>query len=161
MAGYNSGPPITSGPSLNLMQVFQSPGFVAIRPEIGDFRVIPTDGRPQGTFREWQGHSRGHWDGDTLVVETTHARVFMLAAPATASLRLVERFTRTGADTLLYEARVEDPTTWTRSWAYELPMTSSAGPLFEYGCHEGNYSITNMLRGARMAEQNGAAANTR
>ncbi|MCY4602503.1 MAG: hypothetical protein OXF27_21575 [Acidobacteria bacterium] len=153
MVGYNSGPPLTPGPSLNIMQVFQSPGFVAIRPEIGDARVIPTDGRPPAAFRQWQGHPRGRWEGDTLVVETRHARVFMFATSATALHRLEERFTRTGDDELLYEVRVEDPTTWTRPWTFELPMTRSAGPLYEYGCHEGNYSITNMLSGARRTEQ--------
>ena len=153
MAGYNSGPPLTPGPSLNIMQVFQSPGFVAIRPEIGDARVIPTDGRPWAAFRQWQGHSRGRWEGDTLVVETRHAKVFMFAASATPALRLVERFTRTAAGELLYEVRVDDPTTWMRPWTFELPMTRSAGPLYEYGCHEGNYSITNMLSGARRTEQ--------
>ena len=161
VVGYNSGPPLTPGPSLNLVQVFQSPGFVAIRPEIGDARVIPTDGRPRGTFRQWQGQPRGRWDGDTLVVETRHARVFMNATQATPWLRLVERFTRTEADTLLYEVQVEDPTTWTRPWAFELPMTRSAGPLYEYGCHEGNYSLPVMLGGARLAERNAATAPAR
>ena len=156
MAGYNSGPPLTPGPSLNIMQVFQSPGIVAIRPEIGDFRVIATGSRPHPAFRQWQGHRQGRWEGDTLVVETLHARVFMFAASATAEHRLEERFTRTSDDELLYEVRVDDPTTWTRPWAFELPMTRAAGPLYEYGCHEGNYSITNMLAGARRAERQGA-----
>ena len=158
VVGYNSGPPITPGPSLNLVQVFQSPGVVAIRPEIGDARVIPTDGRPRPAFRQWQGQPRGRWEGDTLVVETRHARVFMNATHATPWLRLVERFTRTGDDELLYEVRVEDPTNWTRPWAFELPMTSHAGPLYEYGCHEGNYSMPVMLGGARRAEREAAAA---
>ncbi len=158
VVGYNSGPPMTPGPSLNIMQVFQSPGFVAIRPEIGDARVIATDGRARGAFRQWQGQPRGRWDGDTLVVETRHARVFMNATRATPWLRLVERFTRTDNDELLYEVRVDDPTTWTRPWAFELPMTRSAGPLYEYGCHEGNYSLPVMLGGARRAEREAAAA---
>ena len=158
VVGYNAGPPITPGPSLNFVQLFQSPGVVAIRPEIGDARVIPTDGRPRPAFRQWQGQPRGRWEGDTLVVETRHARVFMNATRATPWLRLVERFTRTGDDELLYEVRVEDPTTWTRPWAFELPMTRNAGPLYEYGCHEGNYSLPVMLGGARRAEREAAEA---
>ena len=152
MVGINSGPPMTPGPSLNLVQIFQTPGVVAIRPEIGDVRVIPTDGRARGTFRQWQGQPRGRWEGDTLVVETRHARVFMDATHATRWLHLVERFTHTD-DELLYEVRVDDPTTWTRPWAFELPMTSHAGPLYEYACHEGNYSLPVMLAGARREER--------
>ena len=156
IVGFNAGPPVTPGPYLNHLQVFQSPGYVALLPEMGDARIIPTDGRAHGTLRQWRGDSRGRWEGGTLVVETVHARTFM-REPASPALRLEERFTRAGDGTLLYEVRVDDPTTWTRPWAFEVPMTRSAGPLYEYACHEGNYAMPNILSAAR-AEERGASA---
>ncbi len=152
IVGFNAGPPVTPGPYLNHLQVFQSPGYVALLPEMGDARVIPTDGRPRGAFRQWQGQPRGRWEGSTLVVETRHARTFM-RDPAGPALRLEERFTRADDGTLLYEVRVDDPTTWIRPWAFEVPMTRSAGPLYEYACHEGNYAMPNILSAARAEER--------
>ena len=151
IVGFNAGPPLTPGPYLNHLQVFQSPGYVALLPEMGNARIIPTDGRPHSALRQWRGDSRGRWEGDTLVVETVHARAFM-REPASPALRLEERFTRAGDGTLLYEVRVTDPTTWTRPWAFEVPMTSNAGPLYEYACHEGNYAMANILSAARAGE---------
>ncbi len=156
IVGFNAGPPVTPGPYLNHLQVFQSPGYVALLPEMGDARIIPTDGPPHGTQRQWRGDSRGRWEGDTLVVETLHARTF-IREPASPALRLEERFTRAGDGTLLYEVRVDDPTIWTRPWAFEVPMTRSAGPLYEYACHEGNYAMPNILSAAR-AEERAAGA---
>ena len=152
IVGFNAGPPVTPGPYLNHLQVFQSPGYVALLPEMGDARIIPTDGRPHGTHRQWRGHSRGRWEGDTLVVETRHARTF-IRDPASPALRLEERFTRAADGTLLYEVRVDDPITWTRPWAFEVPMTRSPGPLYEYACHEGNYAMPNILSAARAEER--------
>ena len=151
IVGFNAGPPMTPGPYLNHVQVFQSPGWVALLPEMGDARVIPTDGRPHGTQRRWAGDSRGRWEGDTLVVDTTHARAFMRRS-SREHVRLVERFTLVDGGTLLYEVTVEDPTTWTKPWTFEVPMTSSEGPLYEYACHEGNYAMANILSGQRAEE---------
>ena len=156
IVGFNAGPPLTPGPYLNHLQVFQSPGYVALLPEMGNARIIPTDGRPHSALRQWRGDSRGRWEGDTLVVETLHTRAFM-REPASPALRLEERFTQAGDGTLLYEVRVADPTTWTRPWAFEVPMTRSAGPLYEYACHEGNYAMANILSAAR-AEERAAGA---
>ena len=153
IVGVNSGPPMTPGPYLNHLQVFQSPGYVALLPEAGDARIIPTNGGPHGTLRQWAGDSRGRWEGNTLVVDTTNARGFRLSR-SSATLHLVERFTRVNnADTLLYEVTVEDPTTWTRAWTFEVPMTRSEGPLYEYACHEGNYAMANILSAARAEEK--------
>ena len=152
IVGFNAGPPVTPGPYLNHLQVFQSPGYVALLPEMGDARIIPTDGRPHAALRQWRGDSRGRWEGATFVVETLHARTF-IRDPASPALRLEERFTRAGDGTLLYEVRVDDPTTWTRPWAFEVPMTPSAGPLYEYACHEGNYAMPNILSAARAEER--------
>ena len=160
IVGFNAGPPVTPGPYLNHLQVFQSPGVVALLPEMGDARIIPTDGRPHAALRQWRGDSRGRWEGGTLVVETRHARTFM-RDPASPALRLEERFTRAADGTLLYEVRVDDPTTWTRPWAFEVPMTRSAGPLYEYACHEGNYAMPNILSAARAEERAAEAQPTR
>ena len=152
IVGFNAGPPMTPGPYLNHVQVFQSPGYVALLPEMGDARIVPMDGGPHGTLRQWAGDSRGRWEGNTLVVDTTNARVFMRSR-SSATLHLVERFTRVNADSLLYEVTVEDPTTWTRPWTFEVPMMSSEGPLYEYACHEGNYAMANILSAARAQEK--------
>ena len=132
---------------------------MAIRVEmIHDTRIIPIDGRAHldEPIRQWLGDSRGHWEGDTLVVETTNlgdledwgATVF-----ATGSdLRLVERFTRIDADTIDYQFTVHDASTFTEPWTAALPMTALGGELFEYACHEGNYAVANILRGARAEE---------
>jgi hypothetical protein len=133
-------------------QIFQASGYVVIYLEIGhEARIVPLDGRPhlsQG-LRQWNGDSRGRWDGNTLVVETTnfsHKSNFMAAADG---LHLVERFTRVAPDRIKYEMTLEDPATWTRSWSAEMPLRRSGEMLFEYACHEGNYEIlSGMLRAA-------------
>jgi hypothetical protein len=107
-------------------------------------------------MRQWMGDSRGHWEDATLVVDTTNFRGAFRAS--SEKLHLVERFTRVGADTLLYEFTVDDPDTWTRPWTAQIPMVKSEEPMFEYACHEGNYSMTNILAGARAQER--AAAKT-
>jgi len=147
----------------NDFQIFQSPGFVVIAPEmIHSARIIPVDGTPHlgQDFKQWLGDSRGHWDGDTLVVETTNFRtddgvIFQNANPAT--YKIVERFTRVDATSLNYEFTVEDPTTWTKPWTARIPWTKidPGEQMYEYACHEDNYDIVHFLGGARAREQRG------
>ena len=141
------------------VQVFQTTDTVAFLHEmIHDARIVPLDGRPHvpSTIRQWQGDARGWWDGDTLVVETTnrHPRwSFPRRLGPTPSLTVTERFTLLDADTLRYEYTVDDPETFEHPWSVEWPMTRSTGPLYEYACHEGNYSIPLILSGARAQER--------
>jgi len=147
----------------NDFQIFQSPGYVTIAPEmIHSARIIPLDGRPHigRTLRQWLGDSRGHWDGNTLVVETSNFRtdqgvIFQDADPAT--FRITERFTRVDAQTIHYEFTVEDPHTWTRPWTAMIPWTriDPAEQMYEYACHEDNYDIVHLLQGARIREKKG------
>ena len=143
----------------NNYQIFQTEDWVAIVQEhIHDTRFIPLDGRPNipETIRQYAGDSRGRWEGDTLVVETTHfnehAFIRNFTPNLSQDLHVVERFTPRADGTLGYEFTVTDPKTWTRPWGGSLPMTPSSGPMFEYACHEGNYGMTNMLAGSRMEE---------
>jgi hypothetical protein len=147
----------------NDFQIFQSPGFVVIAPEmIHSARVIPLDGRPHigKNLRQWLGDSRGKWEGDTLVVETTNFRtddgvIFQGANPET--FKITERFTRVDADTLTYEFTVEDPTTWTRPWSARIPWVriDPQEQMYEYACHEDNYDMMHFLKGARAREKRG------
>ena len=166
-----AGPPINPGAYNNNMQLFQAPGYVAILNEqIHSVRVIPLDGRPHlgSGIRQWMGDSRGRWDGEVLVIETTnfngkHARAGRPAVGRTDLLSsehqsLIERFTRVDAETLLYEYTVTDPATWTDSWSAEVTMNKSQDLLYEYACHEGNYSMPVRLAGARATEREAAAS---
>jgi hypothetical protein len=142
----------------NSYEIVQAPGVVAIRYEmIHETRVIPLDNRPHanGALRLDMGIARGHWEGDTLVVETTNFKsrsAYRNANPDT--LKLVERFKRTGPDRVEWSVTVDDPSTWTRAWTFSMPLTSTdKEPVFEYACHEGNHGITNILSGARAAER--------
>jgi len=147
----------------NDFQIFQSPGYVVIGPEmIHSARVIPLDGRPHinKNLRQWLGDSRGHWEGNTLVVETTNFRsddgvVFQNANPAT--FKITERFSRVDTDTINYEFTVEDPTTWTKPWTAVIPWTKidPAEQMYEYACHEDNYDVVHFLAGARSREKRG------
>ena len=154
---YQRVPPVPSGYS-NAYQVFQSPGQIVILNEmIHDVRVVPLDGRPpiDGRIRQWNGDGRGRWDGDTLVVETTHYRddTTWRGFPGTRGLRAVERFTRIDADTIEYRYTIHDEATYTRPFTVELPLVSPPGyVIYEYACHEGNYGIANALRGERVLE---------
>ena len=154
---YQRVPPVPSGYS-NAYQIFQSPGQVVILNEmIHDVRVVPLDGRPpiDGRIRQWNGDGRGRWDGDTLVVETTHYRddTTWRGFPGTRGLRAVERFTRVDADTIEYRYTIHDEATYTRPFTVELPLVSPPGyVIYEYACHEGNYGIANALRGERVLE---------
>jgi hypothetical protein len=147
----------------NNFQIFQSPGYVAIGPEmIHSARIIPLDGRPHinRNLRQWLGDSRGRFEGNTLVVETTNFRtddgvIFQNADPAT--FRITEKFTRVDAQTVHYQFTVEDPHTWTRPWTAMIPWTrvDPAEQMYEYGCHEDNFDIVHLLQGARIREKNG------
>jgi hypothetical protein len=155
--GYNMG-----------TQIFQSPGYVVIRNEmIHETRIIPLDRRPHisGRIRSYIGDSRGHWEGGTLVVETTNTNGTVgltrngNTTPASEQLRITERFTRIAHDTLQYEATIEDPVIWTRSWKVSLPFRLQPDyGMFEYACHEGNYGMRNILSGARAGEARGGAS---
>ena len=141
-------------------QILQTPDYVAIVVEmIHDARIIPVTGRVHlvPTVRQWLGDSRGHWEGNTLVVETTNFTDKVGQRTGTVSggdehLRVVERFTRVDADTIDYQVMVTDPTVWTGPWTAAMPMTAIEGSLYEYACHEGNHSVPNALRGARTQE---------
>jgi hypothetical protein len=156
----NSGPPMVPTGYNNNFELIQAPGYVVIfNEQIHDARIIPTDGRPHlpQNVRQWMGDSRGRWEGDTLVIDTTN---FTGKAPFRGSgenMHLVERFTRTDPDTLLYEFTVEDPHSFARPWTAQIPMTRSREAMFEYACHEGNYSMSSTLTGARALEREKAA----
>jgi hypothetical protein len=149
------GPPMLYGNYNNTYQIVQAPGQVMILAEmLHDFRVIPLDGRPQlpQNVRQWIGSGRGHWEGDTLVVETANFNGKNPLRGSSENMRLVERFTRVDENTIRYEFTVDDPGTWTRPWSAEMPMKKTIGPIFEHACHEGNYSLSNILAGARAEE---------
>jgi hypothetical protein len=147
----------------NDFQIVQSPGYVVIAPEmIHSARIIPLGDRPHigKNLKQWLGDSRGHWEGNTLVVETTNFRtddgvIFQNANPET--FRIVERFSRVDAKTINYEFRVEDPTTWTKPWTAVIPWTKidPDEQMYEYACHEDNYDIVHFLSGARAREKRG------
>jgi hypothetical protein len=140
----------------NHHQIVQVPGYVMIVSEvIHQARIIPLDGRPHldGRVPQWFGDPRGHWEGQTLVVETTNFREQGLFRGATAALRLEERFTRVDAATIDYELKVTDPATFTQPWTAISTLRAAPGPMFEYGCHEGNHSMGGILRGARLEDK--------
>ena len=156
-AGYN-----------NAYQIIQTPGYVTIVYEmIHDARIIPLNSKQPRSSRDqtWMGDPRGHWDGDTLVVETTNfnnkgwiatsaAGGRIKGIPHTEKLRVVERFTRISAEEISYSATIEDPDIYTRPWTVSFPLTAEPEyRMFEYACHEGNYAIENILRGARALEK--------
>jgi hypothetical protein len=154
LQGFNSGPPMTPGAYNNNVQIVQSPGVVVIVNEmVHNARIIPTDGRPHTKLRQWSGDSRGHWEGDTLVVDTINFRRETSLQGSTADTHVIERFTRVDADTLKYEFTVSDQSSYTQPWSAMVPLTRIPGPLFEYGCHEGNYALPNILAGARAQEK--------
>ena len=143
------------GPYNSNVHILQTPGQVVIFNEmIHDARIVPLDGRPHLTddVAQWRGDSRGWWDGDTLVVETTNFSAQSSFRGSNENLHLVERFRRTDLDAILYSFTVTDPTTWTRSWTVSFPMTMTEGPTYEYACHEGNYGLRNILWNARFEE---------
>ena len=148
--------PMLPGAYNNNVQIVQTSGFVAILNEmIHEHRIVLLDGRPHldQHVRQWLGDSRGHWEGNTLVVDTTNFSPKTDFRGSGAGLHVIERFTRVGPDTLQYEFTVYDPTMWTRPWTAMIPMKKSAERMYEYACHEGNHSIVGVLSGARLDEQ--------
>jgi hypothetical protein len=172
IVGFSTGPPMLPGGYNNNIQVFQTEGYVVLLAEmVHDVRVVPLDKRPHLPLgiRQWLGDSRGYWEGETLVVETTNftekiasfspmtfdsdlGAFRSLALGTGVSLRLVERFTRIDTDTLEYEFTIDDPETFSQPLTGRFPMNRSDLPLYEYACHEGNYGLLNILRGARAEE---------
>ncbi|MEE2792148.1 MAG: hypothetical protein VX453_10990 [Acidobacteriota bacterium] len=157
--GFNAGPPFTPSAYNNNMQLFQTENTVVVMTEmVNTSRVIPLDGRDRldPDVLQWSGDSRGYWEGDTLVVETRNFDPKRKWRGTTASTRLVERFTRVDADTLEYQFTVTDPETWISAWTASVPLRLNPEPMFEYACHEGNYSMPVMLGGARVEEAAGS-----
>jgi len=153
---FNAGPPMLPGPYNNYVQILQTASHVIVLNEmIHDARGVPLGGGPHAApiIRRWLGDPRGRWDGDTLVVDSTNFGDKMNLRAADEHLHLVERFTRVGPDTLLYEFTVDDPTAYTRPWTAQLPMTRTGDRILEYACHEGNYALPDILRGARFQEK--------
>ena len=147
-------PPILPGGYNSNLQIFQSPGYVVIQGEMGDPRIIPTDGRelPENPLPQWNGTSVGRWEGGTLVIETAGFRPETAWRGASEHLRVTEWLTRVSEETVEYRFRVEDPDTWAEPWGGVYPLTRLPGVLFEYACTEGNYGMANILSGARAAE---------
>ena len=147
----------------NSYQILQAPGYVAIRYEmIHETRVIPLDGRPHAApeIRSYMGDPRGHWEGDTLVVETTNFRDEGAYRNANgATLRLIERFRRVATDKVRWSVTVDDPDTWIKPWTFVMTLTiDDSQPVLEYSCHEGNYGLRNILSAARAEEEKAAEA---
>ena len=163
----SAGPPMLSTGYNSNYHIVQAPGYVMILVEmIHDARIIPLDGsdQPSPKLRQWMGTSRGRWEGETLVVETSNFNGKNPIPSATgriipgsgAQMRVTERFTRVAEDRIMYEFRLEDPGTWTTPWSAEMPMQRTGGPIFEHACHEENYGLYNTLVGARREEQEAA-----
>jgi len=153
----HEGPPMLPPPYNDLYQIFQTPDHVVIFTEQNNNppRIIPLDGRPQisENIRQYPGDSRGHWDGDTLVIETSHFNDTSAWQGSSRGLKVIERFTRAADDLIHFEFTVEDPTTWDQSWSAEIPMMSTDGPMYEYACHEGNHDIRHILEVYRNIEK--------
>jgi hypothetical protein len=153
------GPPMLPGAYNNNYQIIQAPGYVMILVEmLHGVRMIPIDGRPQlpANVQQMMGSSRGRWEGNTLVVETTNFTDRTAFRGSSEHMRLTERFTRIDEDTIDYQFTVDDPETWTRPWTAALPFKKTIGPIFEHACHEGNYGLYNTLAGARAEEKRAA-----
>jgi hypothetical protein len=159
-----NGPPILPIPNIDVtlgftfhFRILQNAEHVAILSEVvQQARIIPLDGRPhlpQG-IRQWLGDSRGRWEGNTLIVETTnlHGKRAIAGSPA-GNVHLIERFTRVSASAIDYQFTVKDPTTWTAPWSAAVSIEKTEGEIYEFACHEGNYSMTNILSGARAQEK--------
>jgi hypothetical protein len=156
--GSTSGPPTLPNYFYNnLKQIVQTPGYIMILVEMDhDARIIRMN-QPHlpANVRKWMGDSVGHWEGDTLVVDTTNFTSKTRFRGSTDQLHVVERFWRTDSKTLMYRFTVEDPQTWTKAWTGEYPWPATDQSIFEYACHEGNYALADILRGARAAEKRG------
>ena len=156
---FTTGLPMVPSAYNNNVHVFQTPDHVAMLVEMTHtVRIVPLDGRPRPDqpIRQFVGESRGHWEGDTLVVESMHFNRLTGLRGSTPDARLVERFTRTGPDAIQYEFTIEDPATWTTPWTAQVELTRTEEPLYEYACHEGNYSMEGILAGARADDREAA-----
>jgi hypothetical protein len=154
LVGSPTGPPMLPTLYNNNYQIVQTPDAVMILAEMNhDVRIIRMNAThaPQ-TVRRWFGDSIGHWEGDSLVVETTNFNDQTRFRGSSKDLKVTERFTRVDANNIVYKATMEDPSTWIQPWSVELPFVSTAGPIYEYACHEGNYALRDILGGARKAE---------
>lgn len=152
----HEGPPMMPPPYNDVLEIVQTPGYLVVYRELATApRIIPTSGGAHlpPSIRLWAGDSRGHWEGETLVVDTTNFSDKTAYEGSSGALHIVERFTRVSADRIVYQFTVDDPKTWTRPWTAEVPMLTAKGPLYEYACHEGNYGMANTLRGARVADK--------
>ncbi len=149
LLGFNAGPPMVPSAYNNNVHILQTPDHVVIFNEmVHNARIVPLDGRPHGVLRQYSGDSRGRWEGDTLVIETTNFLRETSLGGSSRDTRLVERLRRLEPDTVLYEFTVEDPN-YTRPWTAQVPLRRTDGPVFEYACHEGNIGLSGILAGAR------------
>ena len=153
--GSTSGPPMLPVLYNNNYQIVQTPENVMILVEmVHDARIVRINGtHAPSSVRQWLGDSIGHWEGDTLVVDTTNFTDQTRFRGSSENLHVIERFRRVDQNTILYRATIEDPSTFTKTWTLEYPFKATPGPIYEYACHEGNYSLTDILGGARKAEQ--------
>jgi hypothetical protein len=162
--GSSSGPPMLPNYFYNNnYRIVQTPEHVMILVEmVHDARIIrigPNAGEhPPKHIRPWMGDSIGRWEGETLVVETTNFHPLQVFRGASENLKVIERFTRTDEDTILYRFTIDDPTTFTKQWSGEVPMRATPEPIYEYACHEGNYAMSNVLSGERAQEKLRASA---
>jgi hypothetical protein len=158
LVGFNAGPPLSPGGYNQNMQVVQAKDSIALLTEmVHTVRVVPVEQRPRlsESIRQWSGDARGHWDGDTFVIETANFNSERGWRGSSDKMTLVERLTRVDADTLDYTYTVTDPETWTRPWTASIALRRSDLAVYEYACHEGNYSVPNILSGARTMEKAG------
>jgi len=152
--GSTSGPPMLPVLYNNNYQIVQTPDHVMILVEmVHDVRIIRINGTHKpASVRQWLGDSIGHWEGDTLLVDTTNFTDQTKFEGASANLHVIERFQRVDPSTMLYRVTVDDPSTFTKIWTMEYPFVATPGPLFEYACHEGNYAMPDIMGGARKAD---------
>ena len=151
-----AGPPMLPGPYNNLYQIYQNRDYVVIQSEmIHESRIIPLDGRPHApaSIRSWTGDPRGHWDGNTLVIETTNFNGKTKFHGASENLKVTERLTRVAGDKIVYRFTIDDPSTFSKPWTGELTLGATTERIFEYACHEGNQALIDILAGARAQER--------
>ncbi len=156
--GFNAGPPYTPSAYNNNVHIFQTPGYAVLLIEmVNDARIVPLDGRDRlpEHMRQWRGDARGRWEGDTLVVESRNFTNKTSYRGSGKNMILTERFTRVAPERIVYEYTINDPNSFEQPWSAAIPMKQTDEPMFEYACHEGNYSMFTMLEGARAGEQAG------
>ncbi len=153
--GSSSGPPMLPVMYNNNYEIVQTPDNLVILVEmVHDARIIRINGtHAPASVRQWLGDSIGHWEGDTLVVDTTNFTDKTRFRGASENLHVIERFTRVDPNNILYKVTIDDPTTFAKAWTAEYPFVATKGPIYEYACHEGNYAMTDILGGARKAEE--------